>query len=114
LDCLLASDHLYSTADFPTINSNSPYTAIDKIFTDKYKNTKFSIKPLPNRLPDHDAQILTLQNTNIQNSMAHHYTKRLINEFNISDFKLNLSYESREVIFTESDVDIRLVFLTPI
>jgi hypothetical protein len=59
---------------------------------------------LPSRLSDKDAQILILHNTNIQISRAHHHTKRLINEFTIPEFKLNLSYESWEVIFTENDV----------
>jgi arginine deiminase len=58
------------------------------------KNTNFTINPLPNGLSDHDAQILILHNIKIQNSRAHHYTKRLISDFTISEFKLNLSYES--------------------
>jgi hypothetical protein len=72
----------------------------------QYKNTNFSTKPWPNGLLDHDAQILILHNTNIEISRAHHYTKRLVNEFTISEFKWNLSYESWEVIFTENDVDV--------
>jgi len=67
---------------------------------------------LPNGLSDHDAEILILHNTNIQISRVHHQTKRLINEFTISKFKLNLSYESWEEIFTKNDVDVTFVFLT--
>jgi len=78
----------------------------DNISIDKFKTTNFTINPLPNWLLDHDAQILILHNTKIQNLKAHHYIKRLINEFTISEFKLNLSYESWDEIFTENNVDL--------
>ena len=106
LDSLLASYDLYSTVDFPTRINDCSSTAIDNIFIGKYKNTNFSIKPLPSGVSDHDAQILVLHNTNIQILRAHHYTKRLINEFTIPEFKLDLSCESWEVIFTENDEDV--------
>ena len=83
LDSLLLSYDLYSMVDFPTRISNCSSTAIDNIFIDKFKNTNFTIKPLPSGLSDHDAQILILPNIKIQNLKAHHYTKRLINEFTI-------------------------------
>jgi exonuclease III len=79
LDSLLTSYDFYSTVDFPPRISNCSSTAIDKIFIDKFKNTNFTIKPLPSGLSDHDAQILILHNIIIQNLKAHHYTKRLIN-----------------------------------
>jgi hypothetical protein len=105
LDSLLASYDLYSTVYFPTRIGNCSSTAIDNIFIDKFKNTNFTIKPLPIGLLDHEAQILILHNIKIQNLKASHYTKRLINEFTILEFKLNLSYESWDEIFTEDDVD---------
>jgi arginine deiminase len=75
---------LYSTVGFPTRINYCSYTAIDNIFIiDKFKNTNFTIKPLPNMLSDHDAQILILHNIKIQNLKAHYYTKRVINEFTI-------------------------------
>ena len=79
LDSLVASYGLYSIVDFPTRINNCSSTAIDNIFIDKYKNSNFTINPLPNGLTEHDAQILILHNIKIQNSRAHHYTKRLIN-----------------------------------
>ena len=105
LDSLLLSYDLYSTVDSPTRISNHSSTAIDNIFMDKFKNANFTIKPLPNGLSDHDAQILTLHDIKIQNLKAYHYTKRLINDSIISEFQLNLSYESWEEIFTEETVD---------
>ena len=105
MDSLLLSYDLYSALNFPTRISNCSSTAINNIFIDKFKNTNFTIKPLSNGLSDHDAQILILHDIEIQNLKAHHYTKRLINEFTISEFKLNLSYESWDEIFTEENVD---------
>jgi len=84
LDSPLASYDLYSTVDFPTRINDCSYTAIDNIFIDKFKNTNFTIKLLPNELSDHDAQILILHNIKIQNLKAHYYTKRVINDFTIS------------------------------
>ena len=106
MDSLLASHDLYSTVDFPARINNCSSTAIDNIFIDKYKNTFFSFNPLPSGLSHHDAQVLILHNINIQIPRAHQFTKWPINEFTISEFKLNLSYESWEVIFTENYVDV--------
>ena len=107
MDSLLASYDLYSIVDFPARINIVSSTAIDNIFIDKFKNTNFTISQLPHGLSDHDVQILILHNTKIQNLKAHHYTKRLINEFTISEFKLNLRYESLDDIFTENNVDLK-------
>jgi hypothetical protein len=105
LDSLLASYGLHSIVDFPTRINNRSSTAIDNIFIDKYKNSNFTINPLLDGLSDHDAQLLILHNIKIQNSRAHHYTKRLINESTIAEFKLNLSCVSWDEIFTEDSVN---------
>jgi len=105
LDSLLASHDLYSTVNFPTRINNCSSTAIDKIYIDKFKNTSFTVNPLPNGLSEHDTQILILHHIKIQNLKAHHYTKRLINEFTLSELTLNLSYESWDKIFTEDNID---------
>ena len=61
---------------------------------------------MPNGLSDHDAQILIMYNLKIQNTKDYHYSKRLISESTISEFKTNLSYVSWDEIFTEDSVDI--------
>jgi len=96
---------LFSTVDFLTRINNCSSTVIDNIFINKFKNTNFTIKPLSSGLSDNDSQILILHNIKIQNLKAHHYTKRLINEFTVSEFILNLSYESWDEIFSEDNVD---------
>ena len=105
LDTLLASYELYSIADFPTRISNTSSTATDNIFMDILKNTNYTINPLPNGLSDHDAQILISHNIKIHNIKANYYTKRLINEYTISEFKFNLSHESWVEIFANDKVD---------
>jgi hypothetical protein len=105
LDSLLASYDLYSIVDFPTRIDNCSSTAIDNIFIDKYKNPNFTTNPLLNGLSDHDAQILILHNMKIQNPRVYYYTKRLINEITILEFKLNLCYVSWDEISTEDSVD---------
>ena len=61
---------------------------------------------MPNGLSDRDAQILILHNVKIQKSSTHRYTKNLINESTISEFKLNFSYVSWDEIVTEDSVDL--------
>jgi hypothetical protein len=106
LDSVLASYNLYSVVDFPTRIRSCTSTAIDNIFIDTFKNTQFTIKPAPNGLSDHDAQILTLHNIKIRNTKAHCYLQRSINEYSIPEFKLQLSNESCEEIFTNDNVDV--------
>jgi exonuclease III/uncharacterized protein YutD len=106
LDSLLASYNLYSIVDFPTRISSCSSTAIDNIFIDTFKNTEFTVKPLPNGLSDHDAQMLTLNNIKIQSSKAHCYLQRSINQSSIFEFKLHLSNESWEDIFTDDNPDV--------
>ena len=65
----------------------------------------FSIQSCPNGLSDHDAQILTLNDIQIQKPPAHHLTRRIINDSTILGFQLNLSYESWESVFNGDDVD---------
>jgi hypothetical protein len=62
LNTLLASYHLSSIVNFPTRVSGTSATAIDNIFINRNTNETFSIILLPNRLSDHDAQLLTLSN----------------------------------------------------
>jgi hypothetical protein len=103
---LLATYKLQSTVDFPTRISTNSSTTTDNIFIDKSKNIKFTIHPYSNRLSDHNAQVLILHNIITHNLPVCSYTKRLINISTISEFKLHLSYESWENVFSDNDVNI--------
>ena len=104
LNSLLATFNLLSITDFPTRINNISMTAIDNFFIDKYKNENFIINPLPNGLFDHDAQVLVLNNTNIQNPSTYPIISVDINKFTISQFNLLLGYESWDNVFYDDNV----------
>jgi hypothetical protein len=105
LDCLLASFNLPSAINFPTRISNSSSTAIDNIFIDKIINTDYSVIPITNGLSNHDAQLIILHNTDIAIQQIKPISKRIISEATITQFKLNLSYESWYDVFSGEDLD---------
>jgi hypothetical protein len=49
-----------ATVHFPTRVQNQSNTAIDNIFIDNYKFTKYTVSPICNGLSDHDTQLLTI------------------------------------------------------
>jgi hypothetical protein len=65
LETLLVMYSLTSTVHIPTRIQNGSVSALDNIFTDATKNGNYIICPLINGLPDHDAQIIKLNNFNI-------------------------------------------------
>jgi hypothetical protein len=84
-------------------------TAIDNSFIYRHINLTYSITSLPNGLWDHDAQILTLNNILLLSSALSVVIGRLINEYTIMEFKMNLSYESWDDVF-DLDDDVSLMF----
>ena len=101
---MLLSYNLYSTVNFPTrIHSNS-ITATDKIFIDRVKYENYSIHPLVNGLFDHDTQIITI-NITIDKCISKIQSIRKFNKFSISQFAINLSYETWEKVITEDDIN---------
>jgi hypothetical protein len=105
LNSLLDTYNLQSIVNFPTrINAHSS-TTTDNIFIDTSKNINFTIEPYSKGLSDHDAQIFILHNKTTHNLPVCSYTKRLINISTISEFKLHLSYESWENVFTDNHVN---------
>jgi hypothetical protein len=66
LDALLLSYNLTAIVKFPTRVQNQSSTAIDNIFIDNYKFTKYTVSPIYNGLSDHDAQLLTIKDINIK------------------------------------------------
>jgi hypothetical protein len=78
-------------------------TAIDNIFIDNYKFAKYTVFPIYNGLSDHDAQLLTIKDINLQRVNHHSYSIRNINEYSMEEFKNRLSYESWDSIFGNND-----------
>jgi hypothetical protein len=85
-----------ATVHFPSRVENQSNMAIDNIFLDNYK-----FSPVYYGLSDHGAQLLTItyKSTNTYRS----YSIRSINKYSIEEFKIRLSYESWDSIFSNND-----------
>jgi hypothetical protein len=92
-----------ATVNFPTRVQNQSNMAIDVIFIDNYKFTMYTISPMYNGLSDYDAQLLTIKYINLQTVNHHSYSIRNINKYSMEEFKIRLSYESRDSMFSNSD-----------
>jgi hypothetical protein len=103
LDAVLLSYNLTDTVHFPTRIQSQSNTAIDNIFIDSYKVTKHTVSPIYNGLSDHDAQLLTIKDINLQTVNKHSYSVRNINKYSMEEFKIRLSYESWDSIFGNND-----------
>jgi len=79
LDAVLLSYNLFAIVHFPTRSQYQSSTAIDNIFIDTYKFTNYIVFPLHNGLSDHDAQLLKLNDVNLQQQNQQFYTTRNIN-----------------------------------
>jgi len=71
---------------------------------------KTKIYPLINGLSDHDAQVLNLPNTIIPNNGNRLLTYREINEYSLNEFQSNLSHETKEKVFNNSNIDINTIY----
>jgi len=103
LDAVLLSYNLFAIVDFPTRSQFQSSTAIDNIFIETYKFTNYTVVPLQNGLSDHDAQLLKINDVNLQQQDPQIYTIRNINKHSIEDFKTRLSYASWNSIFNNNE-----------
>jgi hypothetical protein len=62
LDAVLLSYNLTATVRFPTRIQNESNMALDYIFIDNYKFTKYTVSSVYKGLSDHDAQLLIITN----------------------------------------------------
>jgi hypothetical protein len=101
LNALLQTYNLTGTVTFPTHKVNGSITAIDDIFIARTKND--IIHPLINGLSGRDAQMM-IKNI-VKKEINNAFTRRDINDQNIMEFQLQLSYENWEEIFTEDEAN---------
>jgi hypothetical protein len=95
LEAVLLSYNLMATVHFPTRAQKQSNTAIDNIFIDNYKFTKYNVSPIYHQiLSDHDAQLLTIKDKILQTVNHRSYSIRNINKYSMEEFKIRLSYES--------------------
>jgi hypothetical protein len=108
LDAMLISYNLTSRVDFLTRNQNKSSTVIDNIFINILHVSKFLITPLVNGLSDNDAQLLTINEINLNKHTCHTKTFRNINKNSIIEFQIKLSYKLWDVFNSDNgnNVDI--------
>jgi hypothetical protein len=97
LDNLLATYNLTSTIKFPT--------RIDNIFIDITHIGRYIVCPVINGLSDHDAHVIRLENIFTHKELNETKIIRNFDKYSIGDFKIKLSYETWDNIFSESDVN---------
>jgi hypothetical protein len=80
----------------------------DNIFIDNSKISNYTVSPFFNGLSDHDAQLLTIKDTNLPPQGHYVYITRSINNYSINEFKNSLRYETWDCVFglnNSPDVD---------
>jgi len=71
----------------------------------------FTVSPQYSGLSDHNAQLLKINNVNLQLQNHRIYTIRNIKNYSIQEFKTRLSYESWDSIFSyNGNIDIDILF----
>ena len=84
---------------------------IDNIFIDNSKLSNYTISPFFNGLSDHDAQLLIIKDIKLQSQGHYVYIARNINSYSINKFKINLSYETWDCVFSLNNPDVDTLFL---
>jgi thymidine kinase len=99
LEDILTPYNLSSIITFPARIGPNTSTIIDNIFIDELQFTDYEIFSVSNELSDHEAQLLIvhLQTPIIKNNNT--YYTRSVNDYNIADFRMKLSYENSESVF---------------
>jgi hypothetical protein len=82
---------------------NQSNIAIDNIFIDNYKFTKYTLCFLYNGLSDHNAQLLKIKDINLQTVNRRSYSIRNIDKYSMEEFKIRLSCESWDSMFSNND-----------
>jgi hypothetical protein len=105
LDAMLSTYYLIGNVYFLTRITNGFISARDKIFIGKTRN--YTISSFINDMSDHDAEALTMNNIYLQKRVVYEIQYlRHIDSTTITDFQVQLTYETWDNIFEGSDVNI--------
>jgi exonuclease III len=105
LDDILSSFNLRTIITFHTRIEPSSCSIIDNMFIDEQQFTSYEIISVLYGLSDHEAQLFTAPLpvlTTLKNELL---IKRNINNDNIAEFKMNVSYENWESVFNNNDIN---------
>jgi hypothetical protein len=89
---------------FPTRIGTMSSTRIDNIFFDEQQISDYEISSCTNGLSDHEAQLLTIRISPYLITTTNIPLRRILNDYNMADFNLKLTYEDWELVFN-SDVN---------
>jgi hypothetical protein len=78
---------------------------IDNFFLDRNTHKNLSVYPVINGLPDHDGQILRLNNLPVKKQTKHQYICREINKETITNFQIALQNENWEDVYDYGNVN---------
>jgi hypothetical protein len=95
---------LSSIITFPTRIGPNTSTIIDNIFVE-FQFTDYEIFSVSNGLSDHEAQLLIVHLQTLIIKKNDIYYTRMVNDYNIADLRMKLSYEKWESVFNSSDID---------
>jgi hypothetical protein len=111
LDAVLLTYNLSAIVHFPTRSQGYSSTAIDNIFIDTHKFINYTASLLNNGLSDHDAQLLIINNVNLQLQNHRIYTIRNIHNYSMEEFRTELRYESWDSVFGyNGNIDVDILF----
>jgi hypothetical protein len=105
LDDILSSFNLTTIITFPTRIGPSSCSIIDNMFIDEQQFTSYEVISVSNGLSDHEVQLFTAHLpvlTTLKNELL---IKRNINKYNITEFKMKLSYKNWKSVFNNNDVN---------
>jgi hypothetical protein len=107
---LLSTFNMIPTVNFPTRLQNNHASSIDNVFVDESKTSSCIIFPLFNALSDHDAQCLIFDKycvtvNKINNKSRNKFKSRLITCETINYFSEQLSNETWEEVYHNTDVN---------
>jgi exonuclease III len=100
LETLMNTFNLTQVVDFPTRITNNNGTLIDTIFVDTSLCDKIQVKPHINGLSDHNAQLISLQNSMVGlQQYAPKRKTRIIIEQTIKHFQMLLNDETWYTVY---------------
>jgi hypothetical protein len=99
------SFNLFPVIDFPTRSQNTSVSLIDNIFIDNSKSGKYLVYPMNNGLSDHDAQLLIIKTICLQVRKNKIETRRIFSDQSLLNFKMQLSFETWDDVFSGNDVN---------
>jgi hypothetical protein len=79
--------------------------ATDNIFIDISHIGRYTVCPVINGLSDHDAQVIRLENIFTHKKLNETKIIRNFDKYSVGDFKIKLSHETWDDIFSESDIN---------